>query len=164
MGNRDSPIERNNGFYGTLFPLHPQSLLAQAKLMSIQDEWCIQTHGENGLTKAVLESKVTPEQAATELHQYIKKFIPEPKRALLAGNTVHADKAFLRKEPYKKVHDHLHHRILDVSSLKEAAKRWSSLDVLLKVPEKKLVHMAKEDILESIEEARYYKEAIFQKK
>ena len=111
----------------------------------------------------MLESKVTPEQASTSLLSYIRKYIPEPKRALLAGNTVHADKAFLRKEPYRKVHDHLHHRILDVSSLKEAAKRWSSLDVLLGVPEKKLEHKAKEDILESIEEARYYKEAIFQK-
>ncbi len=77
---------------------------------------------------------------------------------------MHADKAFLRKEPYKKVHDYLSHRILDVSALKEAAKRWSSSDVLEKVPQKKLLHQAKEDILESIEEARYYKEAIFQRR
>jgi oligoribonuclease len=88
--------------------------------------------------------------------------VPEPKRALLAGNTVHADKAFLRKEPYKKVHDHLSHRILDVSSLKEAAKRWSSLEVLAGKPKKKQLHKAKDDILESIAEAKYYKEAIFQ--
>lgn len=76
---------------------------------------------------------------------------------------MHADKAFLRKEPYKKINDHLSHRILDVSTLKEAAKRWSALDVLLGVPQKKLLHKAKEDILESIEEAKYYKEAIFQR-
>ncbi len=79
----------------------------------------------------------------------------------MAGNTVHADKAFLRKEPYNKVHDHFSHRILDVSSLKEAARRWSSLNVLLGVPKKKLLHTAKSDILESIAEAKYYKEAIF---
>jgi oligoribonuclease len=76
---------------------------------------------------------------------------------------VHADKAFLRKEPYKKVNDHFHHRIFDVSTIKEAAKRWSSLDVLLGVPKKKLLHKAKDDILESIAEAKYYKEAIFQR-
>jgi oligoribonuclease len=80
----------------------------------------------------------------------------------LAGNTVHADKAFLRKEPYKKVHDHFSHRILDVSTLKEAARRWSSLDVLIGVPKKQLLHTAKSDILESIAEAKYYKEAIFE--
>jgi oligoribonuclease len=106
---------------------------------------------------------VTPEQASTELLEYIKKYVPEPKRALLAGNTVHADKAFLRKQPYTKVHDHFSHRILDVSSLKEAAKRWSSVDIVAGVPKKQLLHKAKEDILESIAEARYYKEVIFQK-
>lgn len=131
--------------------------------MDQMDEWCTRTHGENGLTAAVIASEVTPEKAAEGLLEYIKEYVPEPKRALLAGNTVHADKAFLRKPPYTKVHDHFSHRILDVSSLKEAAKRWSSLEVLEKVPQKKLLHQAKQDILESIEEARYYKEAIFQK-
>ncbi|PSS20091.1 hypothetical protein M430DRAFT_34477 [Amorphotheca resinae ATCC 22711] len=131
--------------------------------MDKMDEWCTRTHGENGLTAAVLASTVTPEQASTELLEYIKKYVPEPKRALLAGNTVHADKAFLRKQPYTKVHDHFSHRILDVSSLKEAAKRWSSVDIVAGVPKKQLLHKAKEDILESIAEARYYKEVIFQK-
>jgi oligoribonuclease len=131
--------------------------------MNKMDDWCTRTHAKSGLTAAVLASKVTPEQAADDLFEYIKKYVPQSKRALLAGNTVHADKAFLRKEPYKKVIDHLHHRILDVSSIKEAAKRWSNLDVLLGVPKKAGLHQAKEDILESIEEARYYKEAIFQR-
>jgi oligoribonuclease len=52
---------------------------------------------------------------------------------------------------------------LDVSSLKEAARRWSPLEVLVGVPKKQLLHQAKEDILESLAEARYYKEVIFQK-
>jgi oligoribonuclease len=67
---------------------------------------------------------VTPEEAATGLLAYIQKHVPEKRVALLAGNSVHADRAFLRKEPYKKVLDHLHYRILDVSSIKEAARRW----------------------------------------
>lgn len=129
-----------------------------------QGEWCTKTHGESGLTARVLESKTTPEQAATELLAYIKTHIPEPKRGLLAGNSVHADKAFLRKDPYKKIVDHLSYRIFDVSTIKEAAKRWSPLDLLIDVPKKKLNHTAKADIIESIEEARYYKEMIFQKK
>jgi oligoribonuclease len=130
--------------------------------MDQMDEWCTRTHGENGLTAAVIASKVTPEKAADDLLEYIKRFVPEPRKALLAGNTVHADKAFLRKQPYTKVHDHFSHRILDVSSLKEAAKRWSTEAVLRGVPKKKLLHQARADILESIAEAKYYKEAIFQ--
>lgn len=59
--------------------------------------------------------------------------------------------------------DHLSHRILDVSTLKECAKRWSSQEVLERVPKKKGLHKAKDDILESIAEAKYYKEAIFQR-
>ncbi|TVY14570.1 Mitochondrial oligoribonuclease [Lachnellula arida] len=131
--------------------------------MDKMDEWCTKTHGASGLTAAVIASSTTAEQASTALLSYIKRFVPEPKRALLAGNTVHADKAFLRKAPYTQVHDHFSHRILDVSSLKEAAKRWCGLDVLVGVPKKMLLHQAKADILESIEEARYYKETIFQR-
>lgn len=82
---------------------------------------------------------------------------------MLAGNSVHADKAFLRKEPYKKVMDYLSYRILDVSTLKEAAKRWTSSELLANVPKKKMTHKAKDDIIESIAEAKYYKEAIFQR-
>jgi oligoribonuclease (3'-5' exoribonuclease) len=129
--------------------------------MDMMDDWCTKTHRDSGLTAAVIASNTTPQQAADNLFEYIKKYVPESKRALLAGNSVHADKAFLRKEPYKKVVDHLHHRILDISTIKEAAIRWSSLDILAGVPVKNGLHQAKEDILESIEEAKYYKEAIF---
>ncbi len=67
---------------------------------------------------------MTPQQAADSLLAYIQRHVPERGVALLAGNSVHADRAFLRREPYKKVLDHLHYRILDVSSIKEAARRW----------------------------------------
>ncbi|KAI1846607.1 hypothetical protein JX265_009089 [Neoarthrinium moseri] len=130
--------------------------------MDQMDDWCTRTHEKSGLTAAVLASKVTPEQAADELLAYIMKHVPE-RGALLAGNSVHADRAFLRQEPYKKVVDYLHHRILDVSSLKEAAKRWCPREVVQKAPAKKGLHQAKDDILESIAEARYYKEFIFQR-
>ncbi|RYP83737.1 hypothetical protein DL769_001311 [Monosporascus sp. CRB-8-3] len=128
--------------------------------MDMMDEWCTRTHAKSGLTDAVLASKVTPEQAADELLAYIKKYVPEP-GALLAGNSVHADRAFLRKEPYKKVIDYLHHRILDVSSLKEAARRWCPGEVMENAPRKQGLHQAKDDIMESIAEARYYKDIMF---
>lgn len=129
--------------------------------MDQMDQWCTQTHGSSGLTAAVIESKVKPEQAADELLAYIQKYVPDARKALLAGNSVHADKSFLVKEPYRKVIEHLHYRILDVSTIKEAARRWCP-QVASKAPQKRTLHTAKDDILESIEEARFYKQAIFQ--
>lgn len=131
--------------------------------MDQMNEWCTRTHGQTGLTAAVVASDVTPEQAADGLLAYIKKHVPEPRSAILAGNSVHADRAFLNREPYRKVVDHLHYRILDVSTLKEATRRW--LPRLVEgAPPKKMLHKAKDDVLESIEEARFYKEAVFEGK
>lgn len=131
--------------------------------MDQMNEWCARTHGQTGLTAAVVASDVTPEQAADGLLAYIKKHVPEAGTGILAGNSVHADRAFLNREPYRKVLDHLHYRILDVSSLKEATRRWSPR-ALETMPVKKMLHKAKDDILESIEEARFYKEAVFQRR
>jgi oligoribonuclease len=129
--------------------------------LSQMDAWCTSTHGASGLTAAVLSSTTTPEQAADRLHDYVTRLVPQPRTALLAGNSVHADRAFLRREPYAKVMDHLHYRILDVSSIKEAARRWATKRTVTKAPSKKGTHKARDDILESIEEARYFRDSIF---
>ena len=125
------------------------------------DEWCTKTHEKSGLTAACIASDIRPDIAATSLLKYIKRFVPQARKGLLAGNSVHCDKEFLSKSPYDIVLAHLHYRILDISSIKEAARRWASKDILKKVPEKKGLHRAREDILESIEEARFYKEVFF---
>ncbi len=127
------------------------------------DEWCTKTHGTSGLTAACMASTTTNEQAAEGLLEYIKKYVPKGRRGLLAGNSVHCDKAFLSKPPYNRITDYLSYRILDVSSLKEAARRWAPEEVLLGVPSKRLLHQAREDILESIEEAKYYRDKCFAK-
>lgn len=127
------------------------------------DEWCTQTHGASGLTAACMESTTTKEQAAEGLLEYVKKYVPAGRRGLLAGNSIHCDRAFLSQPPYNRITDYLSYRILDVSSLKEAAKRWAPDQVLLGLPSKKLLHQAREDILESIEEAKYYREKCFAK-
>ncbi|TPX17487.1 uncharacterized protein E0L32_003130 [Thyridium curvatum] len=132
-----------------------------AERMAQMDEWCTRTHAATGLTAAVAASTATPEQAAAGLLAYVRRHVPAARTALLAGNSVHADRAFLRRAPYARVLDHLHYRILDVSSLKEAARRWAPAEVVLRAPAKMGRHRAREDILESIAEARYYKEAIF---
>ncbi|KAK4956511.1 Phosphatidylinositol 3,4,5-trisphosphate-dependent Rac exchanger 2 protein [Elasticomyces elasticus] len=129
--------------------------------MDAMGDWCKQHHGASGLTQACLDSSTTAETAAEELLEYIQKFVPERKKALLAGNTVHADKAFLVQEPWTKVTRYLHHRIFDVSAIKEAARRWAPIEVLKKSPQKAGKHEAKADILESIAEAAYYKRVFF---
>lgn len=126
--------------------------------------WCQSHHAASGLSAACLASTTTADQAAAELLAYIKKYVPERKKALLAGNTVHADKGFLVKEPWREVVRWLHHRILDVSAIKEAARRWAGEDVLKKIPRKAGKHEARADILESIEEARYYQRVFFETK
>lgn len=131
--------------------------------MNQMDDWCTKTHAGSGLTAAVLASTLTAQDAADGLYEYITKFVPERKKALLAGNSVYADRGFLRQEPYTKVIKHLHHRILDVSAIKEAARRWCSPEILANVPVKKAKHKARDDILESIEEAKYYRNVIFKR-
>ena len=130
-------------------------------ILDAMSQWCINTHGRTGLTAAVLASTTTPSQAATDLLTYIRRYVPEPRAALLAGNSVHADKAFLSRGPYAQVLEWLHYRILDVSSFKEAARRWGSEELLREVPPKREVHLARDDILESIEEMRFYREKLF---
>ena len=153
LTNGDLDIIEEEGYHAVIHL--PKSRMNQ------MDEWCTRTHGHSGLTAAVIASETTPEQAADELYNYITKHIPERKKALLAGNSVHADRAFLAKEPYKKVVKHLHHRILDVSAIKEAARRWAAPRIVKEVPLKKSTHKAKDDILESIQEAKYYRDTIF---
>ena len=126
-------------------------------------EWCTRTHGETGLTAACISSRTTPDEASAGLLRYIQRHVPEKRKGLLAGNSVHADRAFLVKGPYSQVTDYLSYRILDVSTIKEAVKRWAPEEVLMGVPRKQLLHQAKEDILESIEEAKYYREKCFLK-
>ena len=129
--------------------------------MDAMGEWCRDHHGASGLTQACLSSSVSAEQAADQLLRYVQKYVPDRWRALLAGNTVHADKSFLVKEPWSPVIRHLHHRILDVSAIKEAARRWAPVDALKSSPQKAGKHEARADILESIEEARYYRDVFF---
>jgi oligoribonuclease len=130
-------------------------------ILDRMDEWCTTTHGRSGLTAASIASTTTAQQAADGLLDYVQKYVPQKRTGLLAGNSVHVDKEFLRKGPYRRVVEHLTYRILDVSAIKEAARRWAPREVLMQVPPKKALHQAKEDILESIAEARFYRKAFF---
>lgn len=92
---------------------------------------------------------------------YIKRFVPDTRRGLLAGNSVATDKMFLEKQ-MPEVIEHLHYRIVDVSTIKELAKRWFPR-VYYNTPDKNGGHRALADIRESIIELCYYREILFPK-
>ncbi|KAG0180101.1 Oligoribonuclease, mitochondrial [Apophysomyces sp. BC1021] len=124
---------------------------------NVKMDWCKQHHGASGLTQAVLDSHVTMTDAQDQVLEFIQRHIPSGV-APLAGNSVHADKRFLEKE-MPRIVDYLHYRIVDVSTVKELAKRWYP-DVAAGVV-KKNGHRALDDIKESIEELRYYQRHLF---
>ncbi|EEA26812.1 hypothetical protein EYB26_000180 [Talaromyces marneffei] len=132
----------------------------KAKLDAMS-QWCIDTHGKSGLTQAVLASTTDAATASSQLLAYIKRYVPEQRTALLAGNSIHADRAFLAKPPYSPILEWLHYRLLDVSTIKEAVRRWGSDELLRAAPPKREVHLARDDILESIAEMKYYRSKLF---
>ncbi|MDR0951142.1 MAG: oligoribonuclease [Candidatus Ancillula sp.] len=117
-------------------------------------------HENSGLTKILYTEKAESlEKAEKEVLNYIKKFSPKPFKSLLSGNSVHVDKKFIDKY-MPQVSKHLHYRIIDVSTIKELAKKWYP-EVIALQKEKASNHRALDDIIESIEEMRYYKENCF---
>lgn len=131
---------------------HPQEVYDN------MNEWCMKHHYESGLVDRCKNSQVKPSQAEELLLSYLKKNISE-RKCPLGGNSVYMDRLFLRKF-MPQVDEYLHYRIVDVSTLKELAKRWYP-DVAGAAPQKKLVHRSLDDILESIEELKYYKQSLF---
>lgn len=115
---------------------------------------------QTGLTARVLSSTTTIESATTQLLNYIRRYAPTPRVSLLAGNSIHADRAFLTRQ-FPSIIEHLNYRILDVSTVKEAVRMWCSDEILQGVPRKTGTHEARMDILESIEEMKYYKGVLF---
>jgi oligoribonuclease len=114
-------------------------------------------HTESGLINEV-ETGLDLEAAEQVILDYIKKFVPNAKEAPLAGNTIGTDRMFLNK--YMPALDqHLHYRNIDVSSIKELTRRWYPR-VYFQMPKKDGGHRALADILESIQELRYYRETV----
>ncbi len=116
-------------------------------------------HAHSGLTDAVRASTLTLADAEQQVLDYIKKFVPERRKAPLCGNSIATDRGFLARD-MPELDDWLHYRMVDVSSVKELARRWYPRAYYAS-PEKNGGHRALADIIESVEELRYYREAIF---
>jgi oligoribonuclease len=116
-------------------------------------------HAKSGLTEAVRASTVTLEDAAEQVLAYVQRFVPERRTAPLCGNSIGTDRGFLARD-MPVLDDHLHYRMIDVSSIKELGRRWFPR-VYFAQPQKGLAHRALADILESIRELAYYRRTLF---
>jgi oligoribonuclease len=129
-----------------------------AAALEQMDDFVRDMHTSSGLL-AELDQGVSVAEAEQMVLDHIKQFCPEGSRPPLAGNTVGTDRAFLARD-MPQLESFLHYRVVDVSSIKELARRWHPR-AYYNAPEKKGNHRALADIQESIEELRYYRAAIF---
>ena len=116
-------------------------------------------HAKSGLTEAVRASTLTVAEAEQQLLAYVKRFVPERRTAPLCGNSIGTDRGFLARD-MPELDDHLHYRMIDVSSVKELARRWFPR-VYFAQPRKGLAHRALADIIESVRELAYYRQTLF---
>ena len=115
-------------------------------------------HTTRGLL-AELADGVTLEKAQAMVMAYVREHVPDPRKAPLAGNTVGTDRGFLARD-MPDLEQHLHYRIIDVSSIKELSRRWFPR-AYFSAPKKGGGHRALADIRESINELKYYRQAVF---
>ena len=115
-------------------------------------------HASSGLTQEVLASAVTLQEAEQLVLAYIKEHVPEARKAPLCGNSIATDRGFLTRD-MPELDGWLHYRMVDVSSIKELARRWYPR-AYFQAPKKGGGHRALADILESVQELRYYRQAI----
>ncbi|MDQ0612923.1 oligoribonuclease [Microbacterium sp. W4I4] len=126
--------------------------------LSNMNEFVTNMHATSGLIEEIPNGVALAEAEAQTL-EYIKRFVPLERKAPLAGNTIGTDRMFLAKY-MQQVDQYLHYRNVDVSSIKELSRRWYPR-VFFQAPEKHGGHRALADILESIRELQYYRDAVF---
>ena len=129
-----------------------------AEALAQMNDFVRNMHEKSGLL-VELDSGLTMADAEEQVLGYIKEFCPDGSRPPLAGNTVATDRAFLARD-MPALEAFLHYRIVDVSSIKELSRRWYPR-AYFQSPPKRGNHRALADIQESIEELRYYREAVF---
>jgi len=122
--------------------------------MATMDAWNQGTHGRSGLTEKVKQSTLTEAQGEAQILEFLKTLVPAGKSPL-CGNTIHQDRRFMARY-MPTLEAYFHYRNLDVSTIKELCRRWRP--EVYKGFEKKGAHTALADILESIEELRYYRD------
>lgn len=142
----------------------PAFVIAQPEEALLRmDRWCVEQHGKSGLTTAVLSSTTSLEHAEKETLQFIKKYCAKH-TGRLAGNTVWQDRLFLKKY-MPKIINHLHYRLVDVSTCKELVRHWYGKEENSRFAstefKKSDNHRALDDVYGSIAELDYYRKNFF---
>jgi len=130
-----------------------------ADVLSIMKPIVVEMHTKSGLLGAITSSTITLEEAGAATLEFIKLHVPEARTVPLCGNSIGTDRRFLAKY-LPEIENYLHYRSVDVSSIKELAKRWfpkSGIDR----PNKGGMHRAMDDVRESVRELQYYREKFF---
>ncbi len=130
--------------------------------LAAMDDVVRQMHTRSGLLDAIAASTISLEQAAQETLAFVRQHVPEARKVPLCGNSIGTDRRFLAAY-MPELEDYLHYRSIDVSTIKELAKRWYP-EALAAAPKKVGAHRALDDIKESVEELRYWRDAIFRAK
>jgi len=125
--------------------------------MDRMEEWPAKQHKKSGLLDRIEASKIDVAEAEAQTLKFLKQWTHKVK-APLCGNSIWVDRRFLHKE-MPTLEDHLHYRMIDVSSFKELVERWYPKDH--RPPSKKGTHLAMNDIKESVEELKWYRANVF---
>lgn len=132
---------------------------ASEEELSRMDDFVTKMHNKSGLIQQIRDSSLSLAEAEERVINYVKRFVPLSRTAPLAGNSIATDRTFIARY-MPELNEYLHYRMIDVSSIKELARRWYPR-VYNGQPEKGLAHRALADIKESIRELAYYREALF---
>ena len=124
--------------------------------LSIMNDYVRNMHETSGLLTEIEQSSLSLEQAGIETLQFIQSHVQEAGSVPLCGNSIGTDRRFLIKA-FPEIDNFLHYRCIDVSTIKELARRWNP-DVLTNAPKKNGGHRALNDIQESVIELRYYRD------
>lgn len=122
-------------------------------VLSEMDDWNQRTHGESGLLERVRGSRVTAAEAEQQTLAFLRKHVPE-RASPMCGNSICQDRRFLHRL-MPELEQYFHYRHLDVTTLKELARRWAP--AVAAGVTKEARHLALDDVRDSIEELRYYR-------
>lgn len=134
---------------GPVYAIHQSD-----ELLNGMDEWCTRQHNQSGLVQRVKESVITEEMACKGTIEFLKQHVGEG-RSPMCGNSVWQDRRFLTKY-MPDLEKYFHYRLIDVSTMKELALRWAPR--VYNGLQKESRHLALDDIRDSIDELKYYRE------
>jgi oligoribonuclease len=144
----------------TEIAIGPELVIHQPdEVLAAMDDWNTKHHGASGLTERVRQSQITDADAEAQTIAFIDAHVSTRDRPVLAGNSIHQDRRFIRRY-MPALEKRLHYRMVDVSTIKELARRWYP-QVIGKQPAKRDTHRALDDVRESIDELRFYRGQVF---